>query len=83
VCDIAEQTEAKGLTERLNWLSNQICQDAPQLCLEFAAQFGNSIITQEAIDRAESASKERFTRLSQDQVEKVRDVVDSQPEQTN
>jgi hypothetical protein len=74
-CDIAEQSEAKNLTERLNWSSNTICKDAPQLCFEFAAKH---FITQEAICETESFSKDRFDRLSEDLVEGVRNVVDSQ-----
>jgi hypothetical protein len=75
-CEIAEQKEAKQMTENLNWLSDEICQGAPKLCREFAADFEN-FITQEAIDRAERFSEERFTRLSQDRVENVCNVIDS------
>jgi hypothetical protein len=58
-------------------LSNKICEDAPQVCFESAADFGGPI-TQKTIDGAESFSKDRFDRVSKDLVEKVRDVVDSQ-----
>jgi hypothetical protein len=76
-CDIAEQSEAKDLTNRLNWLSNTICEDAPQLCFEYAADLGH-FIAPEAINHSESLSKDRFDRLSDDLVEKVHNVVDSQ-----
>jgi hypothetical protein len=78
-CEIAEKIEAKDLTERLKWLSDQILQDAPRLCLEFVqtADFGH-FITQEVIDRAKNFSEERFDNLARDLVEKVRNVVDSQ-----
>jgi hypothetical protein len=78
-CSIAEQNEAKVLTEGLNWLSDQICQDALKLCFESAqtADFGQHI-TQETIDNAEKISEECFNRLSRDLVEKAHNVVDSQ-----
>jgi hypothetical protein len=76
-CEIAEQIQAKELIESISWLNNKICEDVPQLCINFAAGSGHSI-TQEAIDRAERLSEERFARLSQDQVEKVRNFIDSQ-----
>lgn len=69
-----EQSEAKNLTERLNWLGSKICEDAPQLCVEFAADVGH-FITQEAIDRAEGFSKDRFDRISGELVEEVRSIV--------
>jgi hypothetical protein len=80
-CDIAEQSEAKKLTESINWLIDRICKDAPQLCIDPANR--SHSITKEAIDRAESYSKDRFTRLSQEQVRKVRNVMDSQLEHLN
>lgn len=48
---IAEQGEAKDLIERLNWLSDQILQDAPQPSLQFAAELRH-FITQEANNHA-------------------------------
>lgn len=71
MCDIEEQNEAKNLTESLNFLSNQICKDARQLCVIHAARVG-CVITQEVVDQAESVSKCRFDKISGDLVENVR-----------
>jgi hypothetical protein len=71
MCEIAEQTEARTLAEEFSWCSNQILQDAPQLCEEFIDHLGN-FISQEAIGQAERSLKDRFTRLCLDQANKVR-----------
>jgi hypothetical protein len=69
-CDIAEQSEAKNLTEVLTLLSKQIHHDTLQLC------GGNGgPITQQAIDDAERLSNKRFSQLTRYPVEKVRNTV--------
>ena len=67
------------MTEDLNRLGNEVCRDAPKLFRGFAAE-SKSVSTEEAIDRAERYMEDRFASLSQDQVEKVCDVIDFQLE---